>query len=209
MHVTAALRAEMLAAMEERALHCPTAQPLLGWRIFRVRQTEHGFMLTAPLIHNTGFEQFPAKTIEATCYEHDHPAPAPGCRCGLYATIDGTLDSLSGYLLDSAHDLDPPIYAEVACTGRVFVDHRGVRAQRLEVVRLATATSLWPDATGKGHAVAELRTRYGAEIVDVALIPPWVLANTQPHGAPPAGATVDLDALLVRLGLKAVQPDRQ
>ena len=63
--------------------------------------------------------------MEATCYDSDHLAPAPGCRCGLYAALEGTLDSLSGYLSDSAHDPDPAIYAEVACTGRVFVDRRG------------------------------------------------------------------------------------
>lgn len=46
----------------------------------------------------------------------------------LRAAIEGTLDSLSGYLRDSAHDRDPVVYAEVACTGRVFIDVRGVRA---------------------------------------------------------------------------------
>jgi hypothetical protein len=102
-------------------------------------------VLSAPLIHNPDFERFPSRAIEATCYPRDHPAPVPGCRSGLYAAIEGTLDSLSGYLGDSAHDDDPPIYAEVTCTGRVFVDLPGVRAQRIEVIRLATLASLWPD----------------------------------------------------------------
>jgi len=106
----------MLKSMEERELQCPEARPLIGWRLFRVRWSESGFVLSAPLIHNPDFERFPSRTIEATCYGGDHPAPAPGCRCGLYAAIEGTLDSLSGYLSDSAHDDDPPIYAEVACT---------------------------------------------------------------------------------------------
>jgi hypothetical protein len=38
-----------------------------------------------------------------------------------------------------------PIYAEVACTGRVFVDLRGARAQRIEILRLATPAPLRPD----------------------------------------------------------------
>jgi hypothetical protein len=98
----------ILTSIEERELHVPGEQPLIGWRLFRVRRSESGFVLSAPLIHNPDFERFPSKTIHAVCYQAEHPAPAPGCRCGLYAAIDGTLDSLSGYLSDSAHDHDPP-----------------------------------------------------------------------------------------------------
>lgn len=188
--------------MEERELQCPEARPLVGWRLFRVRRSEGGFVLSAPLIHDRGFERFPSPTMEATCYEDDHPAPAPGCRCGLYAAIEGTLDSLAGYLSDSAHDQDPPIYAEVACTGRVFVDRRGVRAQRIEVVRLATAVSLWPDPGLHALAVADLGDRYGVEVCGLDVLPRWVLANARPQGAPADGAAVDLDALLTNLGLK-------
>jgi hypothetical protein len=89
-------------------LHFPAEQPLIGWRLFRVRRSQSGFVLSAPLIHNPDFEPFPSRTIDAICYQAEYPAPAPGCRCGLYAAIDGTLDSLSGYLSDSAHDRDPP-----------------------------------------------------------------------------------------------------
>jgi hypothetical protein len=187
----------MLTCMEERELQCPATRPLIGWRLFRVRRSESGFVLSAPLIHNPDFERFPSRTIEATCYGGDHSAPAPGCRCGLYAVIEGTLDSLSGYLIDSAHDHDPPIYAEVACTGRVFVDLRGVRAQRIEVMRLATSASLWQDAGVQAQAAAELTKRYGIEVCDLAVMPNWVLANVTPQGAPPDDAVVDLDALLL------------
>ena len=195
----------MLRFMEERELQCPEARPLVGWRLFRVRRSESGFVLSAPLIHNPDFECFPSRTIEATCYDGDHLAPALGCRCGLYAAIEGTLDSLSGYLSDSAHDHDPPIYAEVACTGRVFVDLRGVRAQRIEVVRLATSASLWPDSGVHAQAVAELSDRYGVEVCDLDVLPKWVLANVRPQGAPPEGAALNLDALLMSLGLRPPQ----
>ena len=144
-----------LLSMEERELHVPAEQPFIGWRLFRVRRSESGFVLSAPLIHNPGFERFPP-AIDAICYQAGHPAPAPGCRCGLYAAIEGTLDSLPGYLSDSAHDPDPPIYAEVGCTGRVFVDSRGVRAQRIEILQLATSASLWPDPGLRAQAMAEL-----------------------------------------------------
>ncbi len=112
-----------------------------------------GAVLAAPLVHDPDFEQFPSRDIVARCYDHDHPAPAPACRCGLYAAIEGTLDSLAGYLLHSAHDHDPAVYAEVACTGRVFVDMRGVRAERIRVLRLAASPSAWPDQAGYVAAV--------------------------------------------------------
>ena len=182
--------------MEERELHFPAEQPLIGWRLFRVRRSENGFVLSAPLIHNPSFEAFPSRTIDAICYQADHLAPAPGCRCGLYAAIEGTLDSLSGYLSDSAHDHDPPIYAEVACTGRVFIDLRGVRAQRIDILRLATSASLWPDPGVEAQAVGELRQRYCVEVCGLGVVPQWVGANVMPQGAPAEDATIDLDALV-------------
>lgn len=193
----------MLTSMDERELHVSEARPLVGWRLFRVRRSERGFVLSAPLIHDTDFERFPSRRIEATCFDVDHPAPAPGCRCGLYAAIQGTLDSLSGYLRDSAHDDDPPIYAEIACTGRVFVDRRGVRVQRIQVLRLAMSPPLWPGPGVHAHAVAELSERYDVDVCDLDVLPTWVLANARPQGAPPDGAAVDIDALLTRLGLRA------
>lgn len=193
----------MLMSMEERELHVPAKHPLIGWRLFRVRRSEDGFALWAPLIHNPDFERFPSRTIDAICYQAEHPAPAPGCRCGLYAAIGGTLDSLPGYLSDSAHDRDPPIYAEVACTGRVFVDSRGVRAQRIEILRLATSASLWPDLGLQAQAVAELCQRYRVEVCGLGVVPPWVVANVMPQGAPPEDASIDLDDLLGTLGLRA------
>jgi hypothetical protein len=193
--------------MEERELHFPAEHPLIGWRLFRVRQSNSGFLLTAPLIHNPDFEVFPSRTIDAICHEAEHPAPAPGCRCGLYAAIDGTLDSLSGYLSDSGHDRDPPIYAEVACTGRVFADLRGVRAQRIEILRLAAPASPWPDPGLQAQVVAELSERYRLEVCGLGVVPRWVVANVMPRGAPPEDAAIDLDALLGTLGRRS--PDCQ
>ena len=181
--------------MQERELHFSAERPLIGWRLFRVRRPEGGFVLSAPLIHNPDFERFSSRILDAVCYQADHPAPAPGCRCGLYAAVDGTLDSLAGYLSDSAHDRDPPVYAEVACTGRVFLDSRGVRAQRIEILRLATSASLRPDPGLQAQAMAELSDRYGVEVCGPGVVPGWVAANVMPQGAPPEDAAIDLDAL--------------
>ena len=114
-----------LRRVDERELKFSAEAPLVGWRLFRVRFGDHGFALTAPLIHDPDFEWFPSPSITARCYERPHPAPSPRCRCGLYVAVDGTLDSLAGYLADSAHDQAPPVYAEVVCTGRAFLDRRG------------------------------------------------------------------------------------
>ena len=193
----------MLTSMEERELHFPAEQPLIGWRLFRVRRSQSGFVLSAPLIHNPDFERFPSPAIDAICYQAEHPAPAAGCRCGLYAEIEGTRDSLPGYLSDSAHDPDPPIYAEVACTGRVFVDSRGVRAHRIQILRLATSASLWPDPGLRAPAMAELSQRYCVEVCGLDVVPHWVVANVMPQGAPPEDATIDLDALLGTSALRS------
>jgi hypothetical protein len=190
----------MFTSMDERELQFSAARPLIGWRLFRVRRSEGGFVLSAPLIHNPDFERFPAPIIDAVCYEADHPAPAAGCRCGLYAAIEGTLDSLSGYLRDSAHDRDPVVYAEVACTGRVFIDLRGVRAQRIAILRLATAVPPRPDPGLQTQAVAELSRRYRVQICGPDVLPQWLTANAMRRGAPPDDAAVDLDALLRTLG---------
>ncbi len=183
-------------------MDCSDGPAVVGWRLFRVRRAANGPVLAAPLIHNPDFEEFPSREIVATCYEQDHPAPAAGCRCGLYAAIEGTLDSLAGYLLDSAHDHDPPMYAEVACTGRLFVDMRGVRAERIQILRLAASSSAWPDAEAHAEAVAALYGRYGIAVFDLDVVPEWVLSNLMPQGAPPDDSTLDLDALMLSRSLR-------
>ncbi len=196
-------------AVEERELDCSDGPPLLGWRFFRVRRGASGPMLAAPLIHDPDFEPFPSKEIVARCYDQDHPAPAPGCRCGLYVAVEGTLDSLAGYLLDSAHDRDPVVYAEVACTGRLFVDKRGVRAERIHILRLAACPSAWPDPDAHAEAFTALRERDehrpappcrrdGIAISDLDVVPEWVQSNVMP-GAPPNDSRLDLDALMLGL----------
>jgi hypothetical protein len=47
----------MLTSMEERELHLPEEQPLIGWRLFRVRRPESGLVLSAPLITRGDGEQ--------------------------------------------------------------------------------------------------------------------------------------------------------
>ena len=91
------------------------------------------------------------------------------------------------------------MYAEVACRGRLFVDKRGVRAECIEILALAASPSAWPDPRTYAEAVAALTGRYGVAIRDLDVVPEWVLTNVMPHGAPQDDATLDLDAVMVRL----------
>jgi hypothetical protein len=88
----------------------------------------------------------------------------------------------------------------------VFVDSRGLRAQRIEILQLATSASLWPDSALQAQAVAELRERYCIEVCGLGVVPQWVVANVMPQGAPPDNAAIDLDALLTRLGRRSPHP---
>jgi hypothetical protein len=49
------------------------------------------------------------------------------------------------------------VYAEVACSGRLFVDRRGVRAERIHMLRPAAFPSAWPDPHAHAEAVTALR----------------------------------------------------
>lgn len=189
-------------SIEERELHFTQRAPLLGWRLFRVRDLGGGPLLASPMYDDPDPTPWPKVKI-AACNE-SHSAPAAGCRCGLYAAVDGTLDSLPGYLRDNAHDEDPWAYAEVACSGRVFLDMRGVRAERAEVVRIALAEQCWPDDEALAEVKRALSERYEVPVGGLADAPEWLTRNQriEPHGRtdgregpPPDDASLDLDSL--------------
>jgi hypothetical protein len=171
--------------IEEQELHVTAEAPLHGWRLFRVRAGNGGLVLSSPMYHDPEPPPWPEVVGEARCYE-DHPAPAAGCRCGIYAAVQGTLDSLPGYLLDTVHDSDPWVYAEVACTGRVFVDMRGVRAERAAVVRIALPESAWA-------ARRQLQQRYRVPIGGREDVPGWGMTNRRDGGPPPDDVELGLE----------------
>lgn len=138
------------------------------------------------------------RTKLAVCTEN-HPAPTPGCRCGIYAIVPGTLDSLPGYLLDTAYDSDPPAYAEVACSGRVFLDARGVRAERVDILRIALDGSTWPDEPTLAVAKRALGEYYGVPVGRLEDVPDWVTDNLRAAGPPPEWMTLELDESSARL----------
>ena len=158
-------------------------------------------VLASPMYHDdtTGLTPlWRSPETEATCHK-GHPAPSPGCRCGIYGAVAGTLDSLPGYLRDTAYERDPWAYAEIACYGRVFVDMRGVRAEHARLVRIALPGSGWPGQTVHGEASRMLRDRYGVPVGGAECVPEWLTANVRPGGPPPDRESLNLD--LARLGL--------
>jgi hypothetical protein len=187
--------------IEERELHFSRAAPLRAWRLFRVRAQGGRFALSSPMYDDPDPTPWPKAKV-AVCNE-DHPAPAPGCRCGIYAVLPRTLDSLPGYLLDTAHDTDPSAYAEVACSGRVFVDPRGVRAERVEILRIALVESCWPSEAKLGDAKRLLGDHYGVAVGGLEDVPDWVTGNLRAGGPPPDGATLELDDLAESLAPNA------
>ena len=181
---------------DERELRFTRGAPLRAWRLFRVRRLRDGYALCAPMIHSPAPPPWPPGYTVARCLEHDHPAPAPGCRCGIYAAIEGTLDSLPGYLLDTAYDGDPWAYAEVACSGRVFLDARGLRCEEALVVQIALAEASFANADERRRASEGLAARYGVRVGSRDAAPGWLTDNSRGRGEPFETEGVDLSALL-------------
>ena len=181
---------------DERELRFTRGAPLPAWRLFRVRRLRDGYALCAPMIHSPAPPPWQPGFTVARCLEHDHAAPAPGCRCGIYAAIEGTLDSLPGYLLDTAYDGDPWAYAEVACSGRVFLDARGLRCEEALVVQIALAEESFLSAAERGRASKELAARYGVRVGSSDAAPGWLTDNSRGRGEPFQTDGVDLSVLL-------------
>jgi len=144
------------------------------------------------MFHDPKHPPWPEARSTATCSE-DHEAPAAGCRCGIYAAIEGTLDSLPGYLFDTAYERDPWAYAEIACTGRIFVDMRGVRAQYAEVTRIALPDDVLQDRAAWGTTARRLNERYGVPVNEIGSVPSWVRENHREQGPPSAAIDLSLD----------------
>jgi hypothetical protein len=182
--------------IEEHELHYPPDAPLRAWRLFRVRPWVDSFVLSSPMYHDPDPPPWPRVGTEATCSE-GHSAPAPDCRCGIYAAVEGTLDSLPGYLLDMAYERDPWTYVEVACIGRVFVDMRGVRAERAEILRIALPEAGWQNRNDFEAAGRVLGRRYRVPVSGLDEVPDWVKENRRHQGPPPdeVDLALDLDKL--------------
>lgn len=191
--------------IEERMLRFYPEAALHAWRLFRVRADGQRLVLSSPMYHDDTTGRTPLwSSVEANaaCYK-GHPAPSPGCRCGIYGAVAGTLDSLPGYLRDTACERDPWAYAEIACHGRVFADMRGIRAERARLVRVALPATGWPGAAATREAARMLRERYGVPAGGTECVPRWLTANARPSGPPPDGESLSLDLARLDLSCRA------
>jgi hypothetical protein len=134
----------------------------------------------------------PGPLIAHVSRRHDraHPAVAlPGSGGDLLqgtpGAVTGTLDSLPGYLCDTAYEHDPWAYAEIACYARVFVDMRGVRAEHARLVRIALPDTGWPGQAAPDEASRMLHDRYGVPAGGMDCAPGSLTANVRPGGPPP------------------------
>jgi hypothetical protein len=188
--------------IDEHELAFTRVAPLLAWRLFRARRLPEGFVLCAPMIHSPAPPPWQTGRMTARCLEHDHAAPAPDCRCGIYGAIEGTLDSLPGYLLDTSYDVDPWAYAEIACSGRVFLDARGVRCEEALLVRIALVEESFASVEDRVTATDDLRARYGVQVAASDVAPGWLTGNSHEQGPPLDTEGVDLSALRRRLTIE-------
>jgi hypothetical protein len=133
----------------------------------------------------------------ARCVEHDHAAPAAGCRCGIYAAVEGTLDSLPGYLRDTAYGSDPWAYAEIACSGQVFLDARGVRCGEARLVQIALVEDSFVSVDERVGATEALSALYGVPVGSSDATPAWLTKNVREEGPPSADAELSVDFALI------------
>lgn len=181
--------------IDELELGFTREAPLLAWRLFRARRLPDGYALCSPMIHSPPPPPWRPGLTVGRCVEHDHAAPAPGCRCGIYGAVEGTLDSLPGYLCDTAYDRDPWAYAEIACSGRVFLDARGVRCEEALLVQVALVEESFVSADERVSATEGLSRRYGVRVGSSDAAPAWLTTNVREQGQPLDVAGVDLPGL--------------
>jgi hypothetical protein len=116
-------------------------EPLVGWRLWQVRQHGDGHRLESFTWHHVAW---PARErMAARCPSHGDAAPVRGHECGIYAfrTRELAEDLLRRYTGvrqcygRDCHELPPPAprrpmaLGRVSLWGRVFARERGFRAQ--------------------------------------------------------------------------------
>lgn len=103
------------------------ADPLVAWRYW---QLSSGLLLRS--VTQRRFEWPPGSVLHARCLAFPHPAPAPGCNCGIYGSRDFESLREHGLCLAPA----PLVVGEVHLWGRVIDDGGGCRAAHACPARL-------------------------------------------------------------------------
>ncbi len=143
------------------------AEPLHGWRAWRVIQTAAGLRLCS-VIYDEIWE--PRQPFRAACLAVDscHVAPGPGCDCGVYASRASS--HATRYLIGRNDPLIVHrVVGVVALWGAVYEGVSGWRAaaaypERLWVPSVAGADEIARDLRAYGIPVASLAARAGADV---------------------------------------------
>ena len=142
-----------LTTVEQRA----AAEPAVGWRFWQLRPSG----LLGSVTHRR-YEWRPSQPMRAVCLIGGHQAPAPGCACGIHASVD--VDSLreQGLCLAPA---EPLVTGQVSLWGAVVTDDHGLRAEYAYPARLSLVVPVGsePDAASLAHLSA-----YGVPVDVVA-----------------------------------------
>lgn len=139
------------------------AEPLRGWRAWRVTETRAGLRLSS-VIHDDTWE--PRAAFRATCRTtaQPHRSPSATCGCGIYASRS-TLDA-SQYLIGRNDPLVVHrVVGVVRLWGAVFEGARGWRAE------LAYPERLWVPQVPATDEIARLLGVYGVPVTPLAARP--------------------------------------
>lgn len=129
-------------------------EPLTAWRYWRVDAA--GRLVS---VSQRGFTWQPGVPLRAGCVGGGHPAPDPGCNCGIHGSPD------LAALRDHALCLAPGelVIGEVGLWGRVVHDDHGYRGEYASPRRLWLVTD-----AGNGGEVLRALGAYGVPVATMA-----------------------------------------
>ncbi len=139
------------------------AEPIDGWRVWRLGRTRRGSWALLPMFRDVPWE--PGTAVEAVCTSRpgEHASPDAGCACGLYAMK--APDDLGSI------DRIPGVIGTVSLWGRVVEHADGFRAQFAYPDRLRLACK--PCLLGGTEPLPE------CEVVFLSASEGWVAACAQ------------------------------
>lgn len=148
----------------------------------------------------------PNDNMVAAClgseYSAAHPAPAPGCHCGIHAHhpfgagVEVLAESLATPESGFANGIGWTVYGVISAWGRVEVHADGFRAERARPVALLIARN-WHDTT-YGRAIEETAAEYVLPVIIVEPDPKAIAAACAERWPGLAPALVDELLLSVR-----------
>ena len=140
-------------------------EPVLGWRIWRLRLSAAG--VAAPVLESCIYrDPWPAqRAFSSEC--PDHPRPVPACGCGIYAvtTREAALEWARWAQSAVPH---PIVVGRVQLWGRILPYSAGYRAELAYPYELEVLAGNGLDGAGARRLASALRERYLVDVVQQA-----------------------------------------